>query len=88
LAVCSLQFRVIPRASRTGVDGERAGAILVRLAAPPVEGAANAALITFLSDTLSIPRRHITIVAGEQSRNKRVKIDGLDEAAVRARLLR
>jgi len=83
-----LQFRVIPRAARTRVDGERGDAILILLAAPPVDGAANDALIAFLADTLSLPRRNIAIVAGAQSRNKRVKIDGLDEDAVRARLLR
>ena len=84
----TIDIRVIPRASRTRVDGERAGAILIRLAAPPVDGAANDALIAFLADTLDIPRRHLSIVAGATSRHKRVKIDGLDTDAVRTRLLR
>jgi hypothetical protein len=70
------------------VDGERAGAILIRLAAPPVDGAANEALIAFLADTLGVPRRQITIVAGHTSRDKRVRIDGVDQASARAALLR
>ena len=78
---------MIPRAPRSRVDGERGGAILIRLAAPPVEGAANAALVAFLARTLDLPQRSVTIVAGEKSRDKRVQILGLDESAVRARLL-
>ena len=70
------------------MDGLRGGAILIRLAAPPVEGAANDALIAFLSDALGVARRGVTIVSGEKSRDKRVRIEGLDEASARARLLR
>jgi len=62
--------------------------VLIRLAAPPVDGAANEALVAFLSDVLELPRRTITIVAGETSRDKRVRIEGLDEATARERLLR
>jgi uncharacterized protein (TIGR00251 family) len=79
---------VIPRAPKTVVDGERGGAILVRLAAPPVDGAANDALVAFLAAALGLPRRQVTIVSGEKSRDKRVRIDGLDEASARAALLR
>ena len=83
-----LSVRVIPRARRSCVDGERGGAVLIRLSAPPVEGAANDALIVFLAAALDLPRRNITVVAGEKSRDKRVRIAGLDESAVRARLLK
>jgi uncharacterized protein (TIGR00251 family) len=82
-----LDIRVIPRAPRTRVDGMRGAAILVRLAAPPVEGAANDALIAFLSEALDLPRRNIQIISGEKSRDKRVRIDGVDEATARTRLL-
>ena len=75
-----LSVRVIPRSPRTRVDGMRGDAILVRLAAPPVEGAANDALIEFLSDTLKLPRRNIRIVAGEKSRDKRVALADMDLA--------
>lgn len=66
----------------------RAGSILVRLAAPPVDGAANDALVAFLADALDVPLRNITIVAGEKSRAKRVQIVGLEIESIRARLLR
>jgi uncharacterized protein (TIGR00251 family) len=79
---------VIPRAPRNRVDGLRGDAVLIRLAAPPVEGAANEALVAFLSDALDLPRRNLTIVSGETSRDKRVRIEGIDEATARTRLLR
>jgi uncharacterized protein YggU (UPF0235/DUF167 family) len=79
---------VIPRAPRTRVDGERGGAILIRVAAPPVSGAANAALVEFLAEALAIPRRSISIVSGDTSRDKRVRLEGLAAAEARARLLR
>jgi uncharacterized protein (TIGR00251 family) len=62
--------RVIPRAGRTEIAGVRDGAVLVRLAAAPVEGAANAELIDLLARILRIPKRDITIVSGERSRSK------------------
>jgi uncharacterized protein len=82
-----LDIRVIPRARRTAVDGMRDGAVLIRLAAPPVGGAANDALVAFLADALDLPRRNITILAGERSRTKRVQILGLGVDSIRARLL-
>ena len=77
MAACELAIRVIPRASKTGVAGMRGNAVLVRLAAAPVEGAANAELVETLARTLGLPRRAITITAGATSRTKRVRIDGL-----------
>ena len=58
----------------------------IRLAAAPVDGAANEALIAFLADTFDRPRRDITIVSGHTSRDKRVAIAGLTEAEFDARL--
>ena len=82
-----LAIRVIPRSPRTRVDGRRGDAILIRLNAPPVDGAANDALIAFLSDALDVPRRSIAIVSGQTSRDKRVRIDGIDADTALARLL-
>ena len=82
-----LDIRVIPRAPRSRVDGTRGDALLIRLAAPPVDGAANAALIAFLAEALDLPRRDITLVSGERSRDKRVRIIGLDSITTRTRLL-
>jgi uncharacterized protein (TIGR00251 family) len=78
---------VIPRSPRSRIDGMRGGAVVIRLAAPPVEGAANAALIALLSEALDLPRRNITIIAGDKSRDKRVRIEGIDDATARSRLL-
>jgi len=72
-----LDVRVIPRASRPGLAGTRDGALLVRLSAPPVEGAANAELIQVLAKALDVPKRQVTIVAGERGRLKRVRVEGL-----------
>jgi len=72
-----LTIRVIPRASRSGVDGMRDGAIVVRLNAPPVDGAANQALIDLLASSLHVPKRAVSIVSGERARLKRVRVDGI-----------
>ena len=72
-----LDVRVIPRAKKSSLGGVRDGAVLIRLAAPPVENAANEALVSLLSDVLHVPRRAIRIISGERARRKRVAIDGL-----------
>lgn len=55
----------------------RGDAVLIRLSAPPVEGAANDALVAFLADTLDLPRRNIRIVSGLKSRDKVVEVEGV-----------
>jgi uncharacterized protein len=74
-----LSVRVIPRSPKSKIDGMRGDAVLVRLAAPPIEGAANAALIDILAREFERPKRDITILTGETSRHKRVEIAGLAE---------
>ena len=81
-----LKIRVIPRAKRSGVAGIRGDAWSIRLQAPPVDGAANEELISVLAKLLDVPRRAVTIVAGERSREKRVQVAGIDSAAAQARL--
>ena len=81
-----LDIRVIPRAGKAGVAGTRGDAWLVRLHAPPVDGAANAELVALLAATLGVPKRDIAIVAGEGSRQKRVKVIGIDALTAEARL--
>lgn len=73
-----LEVRVIPRAGRSGIAGVRDGALLVKLAAAPVDGAANAELIAVLAEVLGLPKRSIEIVSGERSRSKRVRVAGVD----------
>lgn len=82
----TLRVRVVPRAGRTGVAGTRKDALLVRLAAAPVDGAANDALVAFLAELFDRPRRDITLVSGHASRDKRIAIAGLSEAAIAAQL--
>jgi hypothetical protein len=81
-----ITVRVIPRAARSGLAGTRGDAILVRLQAPPVEGAANEALVEVLAGALQVPKRAVSIVAGDRSRQKRVKVVGIDAATAAARL--
>lgn len=81
-----IAVRVTPRAGRTAVAGVRDGILLVRLAAAPVEGAANDALIDCLAKFFQRPKRDISIVGGQRSRNKRVAIDGLDAAQLASKL--
>lgn len=75
--------RVQPRAGRSALDGAHAGALKVRLAAAPVDGAANDALIELLAESLEVPKRAVTIVSGETSRTKVVEVQGVDVARVR-----
>jgi len=82
----TLRVRVQPRAARDAIGGEREGALVVRLAAPPVEGAANAALVRFLGKTLGIAPSAVEIVKGATGRQKLVAIAGLDAASARQRL--
>ena len=82
----TLQVRVTPRAGRTAVTGMRGDVLLVRLAAAPVEGAANDALIALLSKVLDVPRRDLAIVSGERGRDKRVAVVGLTSDQLRHKL--
>jgi uncharacterized protein (TIGR00251 family) len=81
-----LTVRVIPRAAKSAVAGTRGDAVLVRLQAPPVEGAANAELIRVLAAVFDVPSRAVSIVGGEHARQKRVRIAGIDAATATARL--
>ncbi len=76
--------RVVPRASRDAIEGEYAGALKVRLTAPPVEDRANEALCRVLAERLNVPIRAVRIVAGEKSRTKRVAIAGVTRHQIAA----
>lgn len=78
--------RVIPGAPRDEFSGVRGEAVVVRLRARPVKGAANKALIKFLSDALQLSPRDICIVAGHHGREKTLRIVGLDAAELKQRL--
>ena len=72
--------RVVPRASKTEVAGEHDGALKVRVAAPPVEGAANAELTRFLAKSLKVPARSVEVVGGHTSKTKVVRVSGASAA--------
>lgn len=69
-----LQVRVVPRASRSEIAGVHDGALRIRIAAPPVDGAANRELCRFLSKKLKVPPAAVTLVAGTNSKNKAIRI--------------
>lgn len=69
-----LQLSVMPNAKRTEVDGLHDGALRVRLAAPPIDGRANEALVAWLARQLGVPRRDVELLRGESSRRKQVAI--------------
>lgn len=73
---------VQPRASRSEVAGVHGDALKVRVSAPPVEGAANAAVVELLAKVFAVGPRDVMILAGESSRSKVVEIAGLTKAAV------
>lgn len=81
-----LLLHVQPRASRTGLVGVQAGKIKLRVAAPPVDGAANLELLRFLARSLGVPRSRLTIVRGEKGRHKTVLVHGLTVAAAQRQL--
>ena len=81
-----IDVRVVPRAGRSGIAGVRDNAVLVRLNAPPVEGAANAELIEVLAEAFDVPKRAVAIVSGDKSRQKRVRIAGVTVAHAASRL--
>jgi uncharacterized protein (TIGR00251 family) len=83
----TLRVRVQPRSARDALAGERDGALVVRLKAPPVDGAANEALARFLGARLEVPASAVRIVSGARGRNKLVAVNGIDAATARARLV-
>ncbi len=82
----TLRVRVQPRAARDGLAGARAGALVVRLCAPPVDGAANAALRRLLGDALGIAPSRVAILRGGAGRDKLVRLEGVEPGALRALL--
>ncbi|MDR6626494.1 DUF167 family protein [Caulobacter segnis] len=81
----TLAVRLTPRGGRDAADGWAIDAdgrpyLKVRVSSPPVEGAANAALIAFLAKSLKIPRSSVRLASGETARIKRLELDGVDRA--------
>jgi uncharacterized protein (TIGR00251 family) len=85
-AASRVSIYVQPRASKTMLAGMHDGCVKVRLAAPPVDGAANAALIEFIADSLKVAKSRVRIVSGETSRRKVVEVDGVSAEQLTAAL--
>jgi uncharacterized protein (TIGR00251 family) len=83
---CTLELKIIPNAPRDGIAGWLGAVLKVKIHAPALEGHANDALLDFLATTLGLPRRAVTLVRGDKSRHKVVRVTGLSLAEVRARL--
>jgi len=79
-------IKVVPRASRSQVEGWHGDALKVRLQAPPVEGKANSALVALLAEVLGIGKGQVEIISGETSRTKRVRVKGLSADQLTMRL--
>lgn len=78
----TIQVQVVPRASRSEVVGEFNGALRIRLAAPPVDGAANEELIRVLAKAFKVPRGAVKLVSGHSSKIKQVSIEALPDKIV------
>jgi uncharacterized protein (TIGR00251 family) len=72
-----LAIRVQPRASRTELAGILGAELKIKVTAPPVDSAANDALVAFLADTLDLPKRAVTLIRGQTSRHKVLRLEGL-----------
>jgi uncharacterized protein len=81
-----LELLVQPRASRTRAVGEHDGRLKVQVAAPPVDGEANAAVLAFVADALGVRRADVVLVRGESGRRKTVRVAGVDAARAAAAL--
>jgi len=82
----TLRLHIQPGAKKTEVAGLHGEALKIRLAAPPVDGKANASLISFLAAQLGVAKAAVSLLSGETSRAKRVRISGIDPASVKRSL--
>lgn len=83
---CTLELKVIPGAPRDEFAGRLGVALKLKVRAPALDGRANDAVLAFLADSLGVPRRSVTLLRGEKSRQKAVRVEGLDLAVALARL--
>lgn len=81
-----IRVHLQPRARRTAVCGEHGGRLKVAIAAPPLEGRANDALIEWLAAKLGLPRRQLRLIAGQRSRDKTLRAEGLGASEISSRL--
>jgi len=80
-----INVRVVPRSSKNSIEWEE-GTLKVRLTAPPVDGAANEALLTLLAQRLGLPKRDIHIIQGATGRHKTIEITGMTSQAIEQKI--
>ncbi|YCM43560.1 DUF167 domain-containing protein [Verrucomicrobiaceae bacterium 227] len=83
---CELEVRVIPNASRNEITGWYDGALKIKTSAQPESGKANKAVCLILSKSLKLPKRAVSVVRGQTSQSKCLRIEGLTEVELKARL--
>lgn len=82
-----IAVRLIPRAGADRIMGERDGSLLVRVTAPPVDGRANKALCRLIAKRAGVPASGVSVIRGESSREKLVRVQGIGERELRRALL-
>ncbi len=87
IRMADLNVRLQPRARHDEVVGERAGAVVIRVTAPPVDGKANAALCAFVARSVGVGTSRVSVVRGQTSRDKVVRVEGVAQEVVRGALL-
>ena len=83
----TIALHVVPRARATAVAGTHGDAIKVRVAAPPVDGAANEELVRFVAACLGVPAGHVKVVGGASGRRKTIAVSGIESVELRRALL-
>lgn len=86
MSECTLELKIIPNAPRNEIVGWLGSALKIKIHAPALEGRANDELLAFLAERLGLPRRAVTLLRGDKSRQKVVRVEGLDAAGLRLRL--
>jgi len=82
-----ITVHAVPRAAKDAIQGLHGDALKIRLHAPPVDGKANEALISFLSEKLNIPKSNIALKSGLNQRRKIIAINGISKLEIEKRLL-
>jgi len=88
MAASTIKVRVIPKASKNEVAGWRGDSLCVKVTAPPLDGAANEAVIRFLAEVMGVKKGDVRIVAGERSRDKVIAIEGVSAEDINSKLCR
>lgn len=81
-----LRLHVTPRGSRNEIVGWRENVLYIKITAPPVEGAANSAIVKFVADSLNVRKSQVELVSGDKSREKTLRISGLSDSDIRNRI--